>query len=126
MNVFKMDHLHIICEDLERMIKFWTLGVGASFKKYQAFGDADGAVLMLDCLQINLRVPKALEKGIEKNKVSLGYDHLGFEVDDLDSACSHLAEFGCRIDTGPTKLSDRKIVFLKGPEDIILELMQFV
>lgn len=126
MTTFRMNHLHVICEDLEGMIRFWTLGVGASFKNYRTFGDADGAVLKLDTLQINLRVPKAIEKGIEKNKVSLGYDHLGFEVDDLDSACSHLAEFGCRIDTGPTELSDRKIVFLKGPEDIILELMQLI
>ncbi len=124
MTTFKMDHLHVICEDLEGMVKFWTRGVGAAFKEYRVFGGANGAVLKLDGLQINLRVPKETEKDIGKNVVSYGYDHLGLVVDDLDAALLRLAEFGCRIDTGPTELSDRKIVFLKGPEDIILELMQ--
>jgi len=124
MTVFKMDHLHVICEDLEGMIKFWTLGVGAAFKSYRSFGNADGAVLNLDGLQINLRVPKDNEQSIKQNSLSYGYDHLGLTVDDLDSACSRLAEFGCTIDSGPTELNDRKIVFLKGPEDITLELME--
>ena len=124
MPVFKMNHLHVICEDLQTMIDFWTSGVGASFKRYRSFGNAEGAVLALDGLQINLRVPKENEKGIATNNTSLGYDHLGLEVDDLDAALSHLASFGCTIDSGPTELNDRKIAFLKGPENITLELMQ--
>ena len=124
MPAFKMNHLHIICEDLPTMIDFWTSGAGASFKRYRTFGNADGAVLELDGLQINLRVPKENEKEMAANKASFGYDHLGLEVDDLDSALSHLASFGCTIDSGPTELNDRKIAFLKGPENITLELMQ--
>lgn len=124
MSTFRMDHLHVICEDLEGMKQFWTEGIGAAFKEYRVFGGADGAVLKLDGLQINLRVPKESEKEIGKNVVSYGYDHLGLVVDDLDAACSHLAAYGCRIDTGPTELKDRKIAFLTGPENITLELMQ--
>jgi len=125
MNSFKINHLHVICDDLERMIKFWSSGVGATFQGYRTFGKADGAVLDLNGLQINLRVPKDTEEGIKKNTVSLGYDHLGFEVENLDSACSHLASFGCCIESGPVDLVDRRIAFLKGPEDIILELIEF-
>jgi catechol 2,3-dioxygenase-like lactoylglutathione lyase family enzyme len=124
MTIFKMDHLHVICNDLEGMIKFWTKGVGATFQENRVFGGADGAIIKLDGLQINLRVPKDSEQGIKQNSVSYGYDHLGLTVDDLDSACSRLAEFGCTIDSGPTELNDRKIVFLKGPENITLELME--
>lgn len=123
---FKMNHLHIICGDLEDMKKFWTEGMGASFKEDRSFGGADGAVLELDGLQINLRVPKESEKAIKLNTNSFGYDHLGLTVDDLDSACAHLAKFGCSIDSGPTELQDRKLAFLKGPENIILELIQIV
>ena len=124
MTIFKMNHLHVICNDLEGMIKFWTKGVGATFQENRVFGGADGAIIKLDGLQINLRVPKHSEQGIKQNSVSYGYDHLGLTVDDLDSACSQLAEFGCTIDSGPTELNDRKIVFLKGPENITLELME--
>lgn len=124
MTTFRMDHLHVICEDLEGMVHFLTKGVGATFQENRVFGGADGAIIKLDRLQINLRVPKEAETGIQKNIPSLGYDHLGLTVDDLNSACSRLAEFGCTIDSGPTELNDRKIVFLKGPENITLELME--
>ena len=124
MNTFKVNHLHIICQDLQNMIEFWTTGLGAVFKEYRSFGGAEGAVLMVDNLQVNLRVPKENEISDSSSKSSLGYDHVGFEVDNLDSACSHLLESGCSVKTGPTELGDRKIVFLQGPEDITLELME--
>lgn len=123
MTIFSLDHLHLICEDLEGMIRFWTDGLGASFKEYKIFGGAQGAVLRLDNLQVNLRVPKESEQGGFTTKRSLGYDHLGLRVADLTGACSHLEKFGCRITSGPTELSDRKIVFLSGPEELTLELM---
>ena len=125
MTAFTINHLHIICDDLENMKRFWTDGMGASFSEDRRFGGAEGAVLQLGKLQINLRVPKTSEHEMAPNTPTLGYDHLGFEVDDLESACAHLAAFGCRITSGPTQLTDRKIVFLSGPEDITLELVQF-
>ena len=126
MSKFKTNHLHIICDDLEKMKDFWTHGIGAAFREDRSFGGAAGAVLQLGELQINLRVPKSSETKIEPNKASLGYDHMGLEVDDIESACSHLATFGCSIEAGPTELSDRKTVFLKGPENLTLELIQFL
>ncbi len=125
MAIFKPNHLHIICEDLGKMTEFWTAGIGATFKGERSFGGAAGAVLQFDDLQINLRVPKSSEHEIKANEAALGYDHLGLEVDDLDSAFSHLTAFGCSIESGPTELNDRKILFLKGPENITLELIQF-
>ena len=71
MPAFKMNHLHVICEDLQTMIDFWTSGVGASFKSYRTFGNADGAVLALDGLQINLRVPKENEKETKKSRTGV-------------------------------------------------------
>ena len=124
MNTFKVNHLHIICQDLQNMIEFWTTGVGAHFKEYRAFGGADGAVLMVGDLQVNLRVPKENENSDNNTRSYLGYDHIGFEVDDLDTSCAHLVKSGCSIFSGPTESNDRKIAFLKGPEEITLELMQ--
>lgn len=124
MNTFKVNHLHIICKDLQNMIEFWTTGLGALFKEHRVFGGAEGAVLMAGDLQVNLRVPKEHEQAEGESGSCLGYDHVGFEVDDLDAACARLTGLGCTISTGPTELSDRKIAFLKGPENITLELMQ--
>ena len=124
MNTFKVNHLHIICKDLQNMIDFWTKGIGARFKEYRSFGGADGAVLKLDTLQVNLRVPKEHETADRELSSCLGYDHLGLEVENLDEACQRLVDYGCSINSGPTELQDRKIVFLSGPETITLELMQ--
>ena len=124
MALFKTHHLHIICNDLDGMKEFWTVGIGAAFKEDRSFGGAAGAVLQLDDLQINLRVPKSTENEIRANEAALGYDHLGLEVDDLEPACSRLTALGCSIESGPTELTDRKIVFLKGPENLTLELIQ--
>ena len=126
MATFKTNHLHIICDDLENMKNFWTKGIGASFKQDRTFGGAAGAVLQLGDLQINLRVMKKTEREIKPNEVALGYDHMGLEIDDIDSAYSHLAAFGCSIESGPTELNDRKILFLSGPENLPLELIQFL
>ena len=126
MATFKTNHLHIICQNLENMKEFWTRGIGATFTEDRSFGGAAGAVLQLDNLQINLRVPKSTENEIKPNEVTLGYDHLGLEVDDIDSAFANLAAFGCSVESGPTDLNDRKILFLKGPENIIIELIQFI
>ena len=126
MTTFKTNHLHIICNDLENMKAFWTRGIGATFKEDRSFGGAAGAVLQLDDLQINLRVPKSSENEIKQNEVSYGYDHLGLEVDNIESACSHLCSFGCSIQAGPTVMTDRTIVFLSGPERLTLELIQFL
>lgn len=124
MMTFTVDHLHLICRDLPEMIHFWTQGVGASFKQFREFGGAEGAVLMLDGLQLNLRVARENENRDSGTQRVLGYDHIGFRVADLDASCARLMEFGCKIHTGPTELSDRRIVFLKGPEAITIELMQ--
>ncbi len=124
MNTFKVDHLHIICKDLQNMIEFWTTGLGAVFKEYRVFGGADGAVLKVGDFQIYLRVPKENEQPDGDSGSCLGYDHLGFWVDDLDAASSRLKGLGCTVSAGPTELHDRKIIFLKGPDTITLELMQ--
>ena len=124
MNTFKVNHLHVICKDLQNMIEFWTTGLGALFKEYRVFGGAEGAVLMAGDLQVNLRVPKQNENSDNVSGSCLGFDHVGFEVEDLDAACSRLTGLGCTINSGPTELNDRKIVFLSGPENITLELMQ--
>ncbi len=124
MTTCTLDHLHLICEDLEEMIRFWRDGIGASFIEYRTFGGAQGAVLLLGGLHLYLRVPKENERGKLTAMPSLGYDHLGLWVDDLEAACTRMETFGCRINSGPTDLHDRRILFLAGPEGITLELMQ--
>jgi catechol 2,3-dioxygenase-like lactoylglutathione lyase family enzyme len=124
MATFSVDHLHVICENLEEMIRFWTAGVGASFKEYRTFGGAQGAVVRLGDLQLNMRVPKENEKGEAAAQSVLGYNHLGLRVENLEAACAHLERFGCSVHSGPTELSDRRIAFLTGPEGITVELMQ--
>jgi len=56
---FRFHHVHIICKDLEKMIGFFTEGIGADLVRRKKFGTADVASLDLQGTTINLRVARA-------------------------------------------------------------------
>ena len=54
-----------------------------------------------------------------------GLEHFGVEVDDLYSQIKHLGDLGARLIAGPTNSpTGMRIVFIQGPDDIRIELMQ--
>ena len=54
-----------------------------------------------------------------------GLEHIGFTVDDVDAACAELAAKGCDIAVGPlTRSPGLRLAFVRGPEGIMVELVQ--
>jgi catechol 2,3-dioxygenase-like lactoylglutathione lyase family enzyme len=53
-----------------------------------------------------------------------GYDHIGLRVDDVDAAFRELKANGFSFFMEPRDLTDLRIAFFRGPEDIIIELVQ--
>lgn len=57
--VYRYHHLlHLICSDLDRMENFFVEGLGAKLVERRKFGTADGAILDLNGIKINLRVSR--------------------------------------------------------------------
>lgn len=120
----RFHHVHLICQDLEGMIRFFTEVLGARLALRRKFGTADGASLDLAGTTINLRVARE-DESLETGSVArYGYDHLGVEVDDFQKAYDELQRRGFKFYTPVQESHGIRFAFFKGPEDIRVELVQ--
>jgi len=55
-----------------------------------------------------------------------GYNHLALRVENLDGEVKRLKEAGVVMKNQPVTFHNRKLVFLVGPEDVTIELVQWV
>ncbi|MBW2056199.1 MAG: VOC family protein [Deltaproteobacteria bacterium] len=125
MTAYRFDHFHLICSDLERTERFFADVLGARLVRRQRFGTAGGAILDLHGAPIYLREAQEGETITDAGTGKrYGYDHLGFEVDDLDAACREVEGAGFAFTVPPVSAGDGKIAFFKGPDDITIELFQ--
>ena len=122
---YRFHHVHIICKDLEKMVRFFTEVLAAKLIDRIKFGTADGACLDLNGTTVNLRVAREDEKMIgDASQSTYGYDHIGLQVEDIENAFEDLTARGFSFFMPPTDIPDLKIAFFKGPEDITIELCQ--
>ena len=122
---YRFHHLHIICKDLEKMITFFTETLGANLVRRQKFGTADGASLDLQGTAVNLRVTREDDEMVgDASQSRYGYDHIGLEVEDIDTAFKDLQAQGFSFLVPPTDIPNLRIAFFKGAEDITIELVQ--
>ena len=122
---FRFHHVHIICKDLEKMIAFFTECLGADLARRKKFGTADGASLDLQGTTINLRVARVDEKlEGDASRTVYGYNHIGLEVEEIEAAYTDLSAQGYSFFMPPTNIPELRIAFFRGPEDIVIELVQ--
>jgi len=55
-----------------------------------------------------------------------GFNHICFAVDDLDAEVARLSAAGVKLRNQVMLFHDRKLVFLAGPEGVVVELAQWV
>jgi catechol 2,3-dioxygenase-like lactoylglutathione lyase family enzyme len=107
------------------MENFFTEVLGAKLVEHRKFGAADGAVLNLGGVKVNLRTQREGDVIVgDGSSQRFGLDHLGLEVDDLDSAYKDLTGKGYRFTIPPQKSAAAKTAFFNGPDNIIIELIQ--
>jgi catechol 2,3-dioxygenase-like lactoylglutathione lyase family enzyme len=56
---------------------------------------------------------------------TLGFNHICFAVDDLDAEVARLKAAGVQLRNEVMRFHSRKLVFLRGPENITVELAQW-
>jgi glyoxylase I family protein len=89
------------------------------------FGTADGASLDLQGTTVNLRVARADERMEgDASRSVYGYNHIGLEVEDIEAAFINLSARGYSFFMSPTDIPGLRIAFFRGPEDIVIELVQ--
>jgi catechol 2,3-dioxygenase-like lactoylglutathione lyase family enzyme len=124
---YQFHHLHLVCSDLDNMIKFLTNTLGGKFVSFRKFGTTDGAAIDLAGVPIFLRAARDGEEVTGDQSCSIfGYHHIGLKVQDLDVCYSELKGQGFTFTTAPTATPNGKMAFFQGPDNIIIELVQDV
>ena len=128
---YRYHHIHLICRDLPTTEAFFTTDLGAALVERRKFGTADGAILDLGGTRIYLRTHRDGDAITgDSSNPRFGYDHIGLQVEDLDAAHRALSAKGYVFFMPPQQpgavLGDMRIAFLKGPDNISVELLQLL
>ena len=121
----RFHHVQVICRDLNGMIDFFSETLGASLVERRKFGVADGAVIDVEGVTVNLRVAREDETMLEAPAGKpYGFDHIGLEVDDVKKAYDDLTAKGYEFSMPPRDTGSLVVAFFQGPENITIELLQ--
>lgn len=90
------------------------------------FDGAKGAKIDFNGTHINLRVPLEDERTDNHQQSVLGIHHLAFQVDNCDSAYNDIKTEGYKFNNTPKTSGNIRTAFFKGPENIVIELIQFL
>jgi catechol 2,3-dioxygenase-like lactoylglutathione lyase family enzyme len=137
------DHVTVVVRDVDAAKRFFSL-LGFEHDRSvvisgQVFADymgvpgieADHVTLVLqgatprtEVQLLRYRSPDATPNPTLEQLTTLGYNHVCFAVDDLEADLRRLVEAGVELRSKMLDFHERKLVFLRGPEGITVELSQ--
>ncbi len=89
------------------------------------FGVADGAVMDLEGTMVNLRVAREDEPvNTDTSRANYGYHHICVQVEDIDAAYKELSDKDVEFLAPPVDAGENRIAFCKGPDEIVIEVLQ--
>jgi len=137
------DHLTVVVRDVEAAKRFFSLlGFehersvvisGEVFADYMGVPgiEADHVTLVLadaiprtEVQLLRYRAPNATPNPTIERLTTIGYNHVCFAVDDIDAEVRRLVSAGIETRTKVLDFHERKLVFLRGPEGITVELSE--
>ena len=131
MRSYRFDHVHLRCTDCEAMARFFEIMFGAEIQRdvYPAGTLYPGQprIAIKAGGQKILTAPKHPDDPMTAPPrfPYYGLEHIGFTVDDVDAACAELRAKGADIAIGPlTRSPGLRLAFVRGPEGIMVELVE--
>jgi len=139
----RFDHVTVAVEDLDRATAFFALlgfaeerTVVISGKKFSDYMGVDGIEAehvtlalaggshRIEVQLLKYRRPPPLSDGAAGRLDKLGFNHICFAVDDVAAEAERLQASGVRLRNRIMEFHERKLVFLEGPEGIVVELSE--
>jgi catechol 2,3-dioxygenase-like lactoylglutathione lyase family enzyme len=74
---------------------------------------------------LHYRKPVAAHDPTVARLDKIGFNHICFAVSDIDAMIARVTAAGVRLRNQPMVFHDRKLVFLEGPEGIVVELAEW-
>jgi catechol 2,3-dioxygenase-like lactoylglutathione lyase family enzyme len=138
----KFDHVTIVVRDVAAAKQFFTLlGFkevtsvvisGKIMDDYMGIAglEADHITLAIEnphaeVQLLHYRRPGAIADDNIDHLNKVGFNHVCFSVDDLDAEVARLTAAGVKLRNKVMDFHSRKLVFLRGPEDITVELAEW-
>lgn len=122
---YYFDHCHIVSEDPKNVADYFRTKFDAKVIETVQDGkpridvDLNGLNLFLYWASAGENLPDCSASRYK------GLDHFGLRVDDLDAACAELKRRGVVFTMEPTVVRQGlKIAFVRGPENIRIEILQ--
>lgn len=120
MSEFTFDHIHLRSPDPEATAAFYERVFGAALTRTPQRIDIDlgGQVVFVSPIT-------APVTGAAPHAPHLGLEHIGLAVPDIDAAVAALKAKGVIFTMEPTTIRPGvRIAFLRGPEDVSIELLE--
>ena len=138
------DHVTVVVRDLDAARGFFeSLGFtedravvisGATFARYMGVPDIEadhvtlalaGADPRVEVQLLRYRRPEPRPDANIERLDKIGFNHVCFAVDDLDAEVVRLRARGVEMRNDVLDFHARKLIFLKGPEGITIELSEW-
>lgn len=142
--VKSFDHVTIVVRDLDKAKAFFALlgfketkvaiATGKVMEEYMGVAgiEADHVTLALEHVTphtevqlLHYRKPAPLPDPNIDRLNKLGFNHVCFAVDNLDAEIARLKAAGVELRNKAMDFHDRKLVFLRGPEHVTVELAEW-
>ncbi len=125
---YTFDHVHIICEDLSKVEKYFTeVFEGEAVFRDDNFHGAPNVVMRVGGATLFLRGLRPGEKPAPSDPdLIMGLDHFSFAVDDVAKTAAEVKARGAEFirEPGASGMGGRTTAFIRGPENIRIELSE--
>jgi len=139
------DHVTVVVRDLGNAVRFFgvfgfkedksVVISGGKFGAYMAVHDieAEHVTLVLanahprqEIQLLKYRHPDPIVDPNITNLAKIGFNHICFAVEDIESEVERLAADGVKTRNEIMEFNNRKLIYLYGPEGITVELAQWL
>ncbi len=123
---YSYDHLHFLSPDPVKSARFYETSFGAVIRGTRTLADGRTNVELdlggLRFMLIDRRTPQ--EDGLNRSPADTPFGHICLRTDDIDGAVAALEADGVVVSRIKSPRPGVKVVFLRGPDDVIIELSQ--
>jgi len=122
---YQFHHLHIFSSDVTATERWLVEGIGAELVGRHDSRGVLTSTLRLGGAQILIRGAREGEQLSRAGAPHFGTNHFGLEVADIDATVAELRGRGVTIEVEPWDFRPgMRIAFVKGPDDVRIELVQ--
>lgn len=126
---YAINHIHLKANDPKRSAEWWVEAFGFTIvsDRVRDLGDRFITMDSSNGIRVNVSGPvpdQDLPTG--DANVHEGLEHFGLDSDDLEADIERLTGLGADVLQAPTEMGPIRICFLRGPDNVRIELIQRV